>query len=165
MKCDSRAGLTQPNRRNHEAGNVGVEHASPDTLRAMLRRARPSFGTGRTEFSLDELRGAGLFGDWQDKEKVGGAGQGVWCTVIWTSSWTVRDAGAAAAAVRPCGPLNLASSTGVLLRAILPIRVRCMQLCAHDGLIGILLVWTGVRPLSRVVPFVSRCSCGDKFAY
>ncbi|PNH10870.1 Serine/threonine-protein phosphatase 4 regulatory subunit 4 [Tetrabaena socialis] len=65
-------GTSADSNRNHEAGNVGVEHATPDAVRTCLRRARPGFGVGRTEFSLEELRAAGLVGSWDDKALVAG---------------------------------------------------------------------------------------------
>ncbi|KXZ47380.1 hypothetical protein GPECTOR_35g818 [Gonium pectorale] len=57
----------------HEAGNVGLEHAAPDTVRSCLTRARRRFGTERREFSLEELQEAGLVGAWNDKQKVRGS--------------------------------------------------------------------------------------------
>ena len=51
-------------------GHVGVEHASPDTIRACLTRARPGFGTSRKEFNVEELKADGLVGSWDDKAQV-----------------------------------------------------------------------------------------------
>eukprot|EP00198_Chlamydomonas_reinhardtii_P013054 XP_001702391.1 predicted protein [Chlamydomonas reinhardtii] len=70
--------------RRHEAGNVGVEHAAPDTIRTCLRRARPGFGPGRTEFTAEGLQADGLIGVWNDKTKVAGPGlrRGRFCRAL-----------------------------------------------------------------------------------
>ncbi|KAG2445690.1 hypothetical protein HXX76_000298 [Chlamydomonas incerta] len=68
----------------HEAGNVGVEHATADTIRSCLRRARPGFGPGRTEFTAEGLQADGLIGVWNDKTKVAGPGlrRGRFCRAL-----------------------------------------------------------------------------------
>ncbi|KAK9846391.1 hypothetical protein WJX81_002891 [Elliptochloris bilobata] len=48
-------------RRRHKAGNVGVEHAAPDALRAALSHPRES-AAERAEFSRDDLHAWGLAG-------------------------------------------------------------------------------------------------------
>ncbi|GLC44071.1 hypothetical protein PLESTB_000932500 [Pleodorina starrii] len=65
-------GTSEEASRYHEAGNVGVEHATPDTIRKCLVRARPGFGPERTEFSVEQLRADGLVGSWDDKSRVAG---------------------------------------------------------------------------------------------
>lgn len=77
------ASTLPPTPRRHEAGNVGVEHAAPDTIRTCLRRARPGFGPGRTEFTAEGLQADGLIGVWNDKTKVGaGSRGGVYRTLL-----------------------------------------------------------------------------------
>ncbi|KAG2451342.1 hypothetical protein HYH02_003946 [Chlamydomonas schloesseri] len=68
----------------HEAGNVGVEHATPDVIRSCLRRARPGFGPGRSEFTAEGLQADGLIGVWNDKAKVAGPGlrRGRFCRAL-----------------------------------------------------------------------------------
>lgn len=56
-----------------EAGNVGVEHATPGTLRRVLSRRRRS-EPGRKEFSREELQELGLIAVVQEKVSfLGGA--------------------------------------------------------------------------------------------
>ncbi|EFJ50926.1 hypothetical protein VOLCADRAFT_88347 [Volvox carteri f. nagariensis] len=65
-------GTSEVASRYHDAGNVGVEHASPEVIRTSLVRARPGFLPGRTEFSVEQLRADGLIGSWDDKQQVAG---------------------------------------------------------------------------------------------
>ncbi|KAG2485881.1 hypothetical protein HYH03_015464 [Edaphochlamys debaryana] len=65
-------GTSEEDSGRHEAGNVGVEHASPAAIQACLRRARPGFGPSRSDFTSERLQADGLVGSWSDKEKVAG---------------------------------------------------------------------------------------------
>lgn len=55
----------------HEEGNVGVEHAPPEAIRAALAGARQSHGPGRKEFSVEQLMELGLANSFDSREVVG----------------------------------------------------------------------------------------------
>ncbi len=61
--------VARASRRNHAAGNVGVEHATPDAIRACLKGARPA-DAARKHFSLERLQADGLVGSWSDTKAV-----------------------------------------------------------------------------------------------